>query len=184
LYITFMLAIVQSKIFFSLVLVWRDGHGVQRSSFSFGAIPIGWRMEKHRARWSFLRWLLACLRLYVFTGEIFCISSNKNIQTTTKVQTFTHFAFFMSPIPQFSIPPTFISLITRITNSHHPPSRHTSPQYSVNPSYHPTQSPRHPLTVGIVYRNPPSPNFGPSARGLGCLQRITLVLYHAPLIQP
>ena len=155
-----------------------EGWSWRSEDLAFGAIPIGWRMEKHRARWSLPRCLLTCLRLYVFTGEIFCISSNK----TYKLQKFkpSHLCLPRVVNTQFSHPPTLLSFITCITITHPHPSHHTF--IPIFRRYYPTQSPRHPLTVGIhvVYRNPPSPSFGPSARGLACrapLSYTTLRLY-------
>ena len=52
LYITFMLAIVQSKSFFYTVLVWRDGHGVQRifSPLAPYQLDEGWRSIERAGR--------------------------------------------------------------------------------------------------------------------------------------
>jgi hypothetical protein len=162
-----------------------EGWSWRSEDFSFGAVPIGWRMEKHRARWSLPRWLLACLRLYVSTDEIFCISF-KDIQTT-KVQTFTS---LRPSCHKLSIlPPTNVtSHTTCITIALPHPPHHTPPHLR---QYHPTRtymqqpSPQHvilSLYLNVYRKNPPSPSFGPVPEGWECTR--TLVLYHAPLIQP
>lgn len=174
LYITFMLAIVQSKFSFTCL----EGWSWRSEDFSFGAILIVRRMEKLRARWSLPRWLLACLRLYVFADEIFCISY-KNIQTT-KVQTFTPRALCHSPtLNSFSCQRAFAPhshnhYTSSPTTSHSPSSanitRHNHPPINTSSSY--SNGNRKILRTRVSGQ---CPRAG--------MPR-THVLYHAPLMQP
>jgi hypothetical protein len=129
---TLLLCLRSFKASFSFTCL--EGWSWRSEDFSFGAVPIGWRMEKHRARWSLPRWLLACLRLYVSTDEIFCISF-KDIQTT-KVQTFTS---LRPSCHKLSIlPPTNVtSHTTCITIALPHPPHHTPPHLR---QYHPTRT--------------------------------------------
>ena len=165
-----------------LLPVWRDGPW-RSEDFSFGAIPIGWRMEKHRARWSLPRWLLTCLRLYVFTDEIFCISSKKNMQTA-KVQTFTLLHPSCHKLPILPPPPHQRVSAHHSHNhyTHTPSTSHPSPS-SANITQHKSPSHHHvilSLYLNVYRKNPPSPSFGPVPEGWDSrspLSYITLRLY-------
>lgn len=179
-----MLAIVQSKSFFYTVLVWRDGHGVQRifSPLAPYQLDEGWRSIERAGRSLDGFWhAFGCTYLLVRSSVSHRTKHTNYYKSSNLHNSCLHCALDSQHIPPINVP------FARHTHNHYTSSSlpsHPSPSSDniTRRNHHPinTSSPSH----SNVHRNPPSPNFGPSARGLGCLQHITLVLYHAPLIQP
>jgi hypothetical protein len=160
-----------------LLPVWRDGHGVQRI-FPLAPYPLdgGWRSIERAGRyldgfWQAFGCTYLLMRSFVSHSKIYKLQSS-NLHTL---------ASHVSPILNS---PSYQRAFAHHLHNHYTLTHHITP-LPIFRQYHPIQSPSHQnviLSLQYLPKKSSIPEFRASARGLGF--PLTLVLYHAPLIQP